>query len=398
MSAELYNIINGTFSLESKDNGPLKGPSPTPTMSPPLKAQKKCFDSPSDLKNLDYALGLLGDYGGAGAATSINRQSEEEEVLRPNPNRFTLFPIHKPNLYKKYKDHISVFWHADEVDLSKDMKDWNALKEGERHFIKYVLGFFAGSDGIVMENLGSRFLREVQLPEARAFYAIQMAIEQVHSEMYSLLIDTYLANDPKGKDDMFRAIHTVPCIGAKAAWAQRWIEGSSSTFASRLIGFAAVEGIFFSGSFCAIYWLKQRGLMPGLTVSNEFISRDEGLHTDFACALYGELSGRLTTETVHQIIKEAVSIEKHFITEALPCALIGMNAELMKQYIEYVADRLCQQLGYPKIWNGGNPFDFMERISLESKDNFFEKRVTTYAKAGVGSAIEDKVFNMEADF
>jgi ribonucleotide reductase beta subunit family protein with ferritin-like domain len=391
MSAELYHRINSTFSLESKES---TVPTNTPTRTPPLRAQKKCLDESTDFKKLDYALGLLGDYGGGVA----RRQSEDEEVLRENPNRFTLFPIHKPHLYKKYKDHIAVFWHADEVDLSKDMKDWMKLTADEQHFIKYVLAFFAGSDGIVMENLGSRFMREVQLAEARAFYAIQMAIEQVHSEMYSLLIDTYLADDPKSKDEMFRAIHTVPCIGQKAAWAQRWIEGSSASFATRLVAFAAVEGIFFSGSFCAIYWLKQRGLMPGLTVSNEFISRDEGLHTDFACALYGELKGRLATETVHQIIREAVSIEKHFITEALPCALIGMNAELMKQYIEYVADRLCQQLGYPKIWNGANPFDFMERISLESKDNFFEKRVTTYAKAGVGASAADKAFCLNADF
>lgn len=385
MSAEIFNRISGTFSLETKDDGLLKG-------TVPLAAQKRCLDSPSDFVKLDYALGLVSEFGGKPVNIEL-----QEPILVENPNRFTLFPVVKPELYKKYKDHIAVFWHADEVDLSKDMKDWAKLTDGERHFIKYVLAFFAGSDGIVMENLGSRFMREVQLSEARAFYAIQMAIEQVHSEMYSLLIDTYIT-DPKEKDETFRAIHTVPCIGKKAAWAQRWIDGPAASFASRLVGFAAVEGIFFSGSFCAIYWLKQRGLMPGLTVSNEFISRDEGLHTDFACALYKELVNKLPQETVHQIIKEAVEIEKYFITEALPCALIGMNAELMKQYIEFVADRLCQQLGYAKIWNGPNPFDFMERISLESKDNFFEKRVTTYAKAGVGASAADKTFTMDADF
>jgi ribonucleotide reductase beta subunit family protein with ferritin-like domain len=384
MSAEFYNRINVTMDLETKTNTPPKGI--------PMKAQKRCLDSPSDFLKLDYALGLVSEYG-----TPPKSVEPEEPILKENPGRFTLFPISKPNLYKKYKDHIAVFWHVDEVDLSKDMKDWNRLTADEQHFIKYVLGFFAGSDGIVMENLGSRFMREVQLSEARAFYSIQMAIEAIHSEMYSLLIDTYLT-DPNEKDEMFRAIQTVPCIGQKAAWAQRWIEGRDASFASRLIGFAAVEGIFFSGSFCAIFWLKQRSLMPGLTVSNEFISRDEGLHTDFACALYGELVNKLPTETAHQIIREAVEIEKHFITEALPCALIGMNADLMKQYIEFVADRLCQQLGYAKIWNGGNPFDFMERISLESKDNFFEKRVTTYAKAGVGSSAADKAFTLDADF
>lgn len=387
MSAEVYNRITSVFSLEAKDEGQLR--------VVPVAAQKRCLDSPSDFKSLDYALGIVGDYGHI--ITKAAPVEPVEPILIENPNRFTLFPIMKPELYRKYKDHISVFWHVDEVDLSKDMKDWNRLNDGERHFIKYVLAFFAGSDGLVMENLGARFMREVQLSEARAFYAIQMAIEQVHSEMYSLLIDTYIT-DPEEKASTFRAIHTVPCIGRKAAWAQKWIESADASFATRLIGFAAVEGIFFSGSFCAIYWLKQRGLMPGLTVSNEFISRDEGLHTDFACALYKELVNRLPVATAHQIIKEAVDIEKYFITEALPCALIGMNAELMKQYIEFVADRLCVQLGYAKIWNTANPFDFMERISLESKDNFFEKRVTTYAKAGVGSSAEDKTFTMDADF
>ncbi len=388
MSAEVYNRISSAFSLEAKDEGHLR--------VVPIAAQKRCLDSPSDFKRLDYALGIVGDYG-----HMITKAAPPVEPVEPllveNPNRFTLFPIMKPELYKKYKDHIAVFWHADEVDLSKDMKDWLRLTDGERHFIKYVLAFFAGSDGIVMENLGARFMREVQLPEARAFYAIQMAIESIHSEMYSLLIDTYIT-DPKEKGDLFQAIQTVPCIGKKAAWAQKWIEAPTASFASRLVGFAAVEGIFFSGSFCAIYWLKQRGLMPGLTVSNEFISRDEGLHTDFACALYKEIIGKLPVATVHQIIRESVEIEKHFITEALPCALIGMNAELMKQYIEFVADRLCVQLGYARIWNTANPFDFMERISLESKDNFFEKRVTTYAKAGVGSSAADKAFTMDADF
>ncbi len=348
----------------------------------------------------EYLGKMPGDFGIANTITSapvIKKIEEDEEILKENPNRYTLFPVSKPELYKRYKDHIAVFWHADEVDLSKDMKDWVKLNDGERHFIKHVLGFFAGSDGIVNENLATRFSREVQLPEVRAYYTIQMAIESIHSEMYSLLIDTYIT-DPKEKVDILRAIQTIPSVQMKADWAASWIESEKATFATRLIGFAAVEGIFFSGSFCAIFWLKQRGLMPGLTVSNEFISRDEGLHTDFACALFKELKHKPAKETVHQIIKEAVNIEKHFITKALPCDLIGMNAELMSQYIEFVADRLSKQLGYGVIYGTANPFDFMERLSLEGKDNFFEKRVTTYAKAGVGATAEQKRFALDEDF
>ncbi len=321
----------------------------------------------------------------------------DEDILKENPYRYTLLPVSKPELYRRYKQHISVFWHVDEVDLSKDMKDWQKLTANEKHFIKHVLGFFAGSDGIVNENLATRFSREVQLPEARAYYSIQMAIETIHSEMYALLIDTYIT-DPEEKIQILRAIQTIPSVQMKADWAASWIESAEADFATRLIGFAAVEGIFFSGSFCAIFWLKQRGLMPGLTVSNEFISRDEGLHTDFACALFAELKHKPAKEKVHQILKEAVSIEKHFITKALPCELIGMNAELMSEYIEFVADRLSKQLGYGAIFGTANPFDFMERISLEGKDNFFEKRVTTYAKAAVGATAEQKKFSLEEDF
>lgn len=321
----------------------------------------------------------------------------DEEILKENPYRFTLLPVAKPELYKRYKHHISVFWHVDEVDLSKDMKDWVRLTPNERHFIKHVLGFFAGSDGIVNENLSTRFSREVQLPEARAYYSIQMAIETIHSEMYALLIDTYIT-DPEEKLQTLRSIQTIPSVQLKADWAAAWIDSEDADFATRLIGFAAVEGIFFSGSFCAIFWLKQRGLMPGLTVSNEFISRDEGLHTDFACALFKELKHKPSREKVHKILREAVNIEQHFITKALPCELIGMNAELMSQYIEFVADRLSKQLGYGAIFGTANPFDFMERLSLEGKDNFFEKRVTTYAKAGVGSTAEQKKFSLDEDF
>ena len=320
-----------------------------------------------------------------------------EPMLRENKDRFVLFPIQQNDLWKKYKDHCAVIWFAEEIDLSKDMKDWEKLTADERHFIKHIIGFFAGSDGIVMENLATRFTREVQWPEAKFFYAIQNQMEAIHSETYSLLIDTYIT-DPKEKHELLHAIDTIPCVKKKADWALKWIDSKEADFSTRLLAFAAVEGIFFSGAFCAIFWLKQRGIMPGLTLSNEFIARDEGLHTDFACTLYGKLVNRLTKQQAHKIIREAVKIEKQFITKSLPCELIGMNAKLMSQYIEFVADRLVQQLGYPKIYSATNPFDFMERISLENKDNFFEKRVSTYAKAGVGKKTEEMSFNMEAAF
>jgi len=320
-----------------------------------------------------------------------------EPMLMENKERFVLFPIQHHDLWKKYKDHCAVMWFAEEIDLSKDMAHWEKLTDNERHFIKNIIGFFAGSDGIVMENLAMRFTREVQWPEAKFFYSVQNQMEAIHSETYSLLIDTYI-HDPKEKSELLRAIETIPCVKSKADWALNWIDSKDADFATRLLGFAAVEGIFFSGAFCAIFWLKQRGVMPGLTLSNEFIARDEGLHTDFACALYGKLVNRLTKQKAHKIIREAVKIEKKFITKSLPCELIGMNAKLMAQYIEFVADRLCLQLGYPKIYSATNPFDFMERISLENKDNFFEKRVSTYAKAGVGKKVEDMSFDMGAAF
>ena len=320
-----------------------------------------------------------------------------EPILRENPNRFTLFPIMKPKLFQQYKNHVSVFWTPEELDLSKDMKDWVRLQPNEQHFIKNVLAFFAGSDGIIQENIAARFMNEVQLSEARQFYSVQLMMEAIHSECYSLLIDTYI-DEKAEKDHLFRAIQTIPCVKGKAEWAQKWIESKEENFATRLIAFAVVEGIFFSGSFCAIYWLKERGLMPGLTTSNEFIARDEGLHTDFACALYEEIEQKLPKAKVHKIIREAVKIEKQFITESLPCHLVGMNDKLMSQYIEFVADRLSSQLGYGKIYSTSNPFDFMERISLEGKDNFFEKRVTTYAKSGVGKTTDEMSFALDADF
>jgi ribonucleoside-diphosphate reductase beta chain len=320
-----------------------------------------------------------------------------EPLLDPSEDRFVIFPIRYPDIWAKYKQHMSVFWTPEEIDLSKDVSHWERLNDNERHFIKHILGFFAGSDGIVMENLAVRFTREVQIPEAKFFYGCQNLLEAVHSETYSLLIDTYIT-DPTEKSDLLRAIKTIPCVEKKAKWALEWIDNKDADFGTRLIGFAAVEGIFFSGAFCAIFWLKQRGIMPGLTLSNEFIARDEGIHTDFACLLYSKITNRLTKQKAHKIIREAVKIEKQFITKSLPCELIGMNADLMKQYIEFVADRLSLQLGYPKIYSATNPFDFMERISLENKDNFFEKRVSTYAKGSVGKVRAEMAFATDTAF
>jgi len=322
-------------------------------------------------------------------------QHEDEVLLRENKDRFVILPINYPTLWEHYKRHEASFWTAEEIDLSADAKDWAAMTDGERHFISHVLAFFAASDGIVNENLAVNFMSEVQLPEARCFYGFQIMMENIHSETYALLIDTYI-KDPKEKDRLFHAIDTVPAVKKKAEWALRWIENGS--FAERLVAFAAVEGIFFSGSFCSIFWLKKRGLMPGLTFSNELISRDEGLHCEFACVLYNMLTQKLTQEQVYAIIGNAVEIEKEFITEALPVKLIGMNADLMAQYIEFVADRWLAELGYPKMFNATNPFDFMEMISLEGKTNFFEKRVGDYQKAGVMAGKETQSFSTEEDF
>jgi len=312
--------------------------------------------------------------------------------------RFVVFPIKQPSLYQMYQKHLSVFWIPEEVSLAKDVDDYaNKLTTNERYFINRVLGFFAGSDGIVMENLALRFMREVPHTEAKLFYGVQNMMEGIHSVMYSLLIDTYI-KDREEKRNMLGAITRIPCVQKKAAWALQWIENAEADFPTRLLAFAVVEGIFFSGAFCAIFWLKQRGVMPGLTTSNEFISRDEGLHTDFACLLYSMQENKLTKARAFRLIKEAVKIEKEFITEALPCALVGMNAKQMSQYIEFVADRLLVQAGYPKAYETANPFPFMERISLEGKTNFFEKRVTNYALSGVGKGVEEMSFGLDADF
>jgi ribonucleoside-diphosphate reductase subunit M2 len=327
----------------------------------------------------------------------VKPEEQGEAILKENPNRFVLFPIQYHDVWQMYKKAVASFWTVEEVDLSKDLNDWERLNDDERHFVSHVLAFFAASDGIVNENLVERFGQEVQIPEARCFYGFQIMIENIHSEMYSLLIDTYI-RDTAHRNYLFNAIETVPCVKKKAEWALKWISDESSTFSERLVAFAAVEGIFFSGSFAAIFWLKKRGLMPGLTFSNELISRDEGLHCDFACLLFSLLNKKASHETLYKIVTEAVAIEQEFLTEALPVALIGMNNKLMTQYIEFVADRLLVSLGAPKYYNTENPFDFMDMISLQGKTNFFEKRVGEYQKAGVMSKESDRVFTLDADF
>jgi len=338
----------------------------------------------------------------------ISRVSQEfveleksDPLLAENPQRWVMFPIQHSDIWEMYKKHEASFWTAEEVDLSQDNKDWEALSDSERHFIKHILAFFAASDGIVLENLAAQFSSDVQVPEARAFYGFQMAMENIHSETYSLLIEQYV-RDPAEKDAVFNAISTMPPIREKAEWAVQWMNHENS-FAERIIAFAAVEGILFSGSFCAIYWLKKRGLMPGLTFSNELISRDEGLHAEFACLLYGKLQNRLPEDVVHDIVRGAVEVERKFICEALSCDLIGMNNELMTRYIEFVADRLLTALGHSKLFHATNPFDWMELISLQGKTNFFEKRVGDYQKAGVMSSTnaameESRGFALDVDF
>lgn len=327
-----------------------------------------------------------------------NVEASNEPLLKENKDRFVVFPIQHNDIWQFYKKHEASFWTAEEIDLHADLADWNdKLNDDERYFIKHVLAFFAASDGIVNENLAENFLHEVQYTEARFFYGFQIAVENIHSETYSLLIDTYI-KDPVEKHRLLHAIDTVDCVKKKADWALRWI--SKGSFAERLVAFAAVEGIFFSGSFCSIFWLKKRGLMPGLSFSNELISRDEGLHCDFACLLYTKhLLNKLPKKTVEKIITDAVAIEKEFVTDALPVNLIGMNAKLMQQYIEFVADRLLVELGNEKVYNATNPFDFMEMISLQGKTNFFEKRVGDYQKAGVmNQHKEGNKFSLDADF
>jgi ribonucleoside-diphosphate reductase subunit M2 len=368
----LSEISNMKISTENKKNS---------NKDSPFKHGKKS----SPLKKINPVTSTLKDF------------EKEEPLLKENPRRFVILPIQYDSIWKMYKKAEASFWTAEEVDLSKDMKDWEKLKEGEKHFVSHVLAFFAASDGIVNENLVERFMQEVQVPEARCFYGFQIAIENIHSEMYSLLIDTYI-KDPVQREHLFNAVETVPAVRRKADWALNWISSDNASYAERIIAYASVEGIFFSGSFAAIFWLKKRGLMPGLTFSNELISRDEGLHTDFACLMFHHLLHKPSEERVKEIVCEAVVIETEFLTEALPVDLIGMNCALMSVYIQFVADRLLVELGCSKVYNVDNPFDFMENISLDGKTNFFEKRVGDYQKAGVMSNKEDNKFTLDADF
>jgi ribonucleoside-diphosphate reductase subunit M2 len=322
-------------------------------------------------------------------------KNQLEPLLSPDDNRFVMFPIKYQDVWEMYKKQIDCFWRAEEIDLTKDLSHWDNLNADERYFISMILAFFAASDGIVLENLASRFMKEVQVSEARAFYGFQIAMENIHSETYSILIETYIKNKEE-KHKLFNAIENFPCIKKKSDWAQKWIHDNRSSFATRLVAFACVEGIFFSGAFCSIYWLKKRGLMPGLTFSNELISRDEALHCEFAILLYSKLLRKIDKGRIHEIIKDAVEIETEFICDALPCKLIGMNSDLMTQYIKFVADRLSVQLGYPKIYNVTNCFDWMELISLEGKTNMFERKISEYSlsnKVGI-----DDAFNLSDDF
>jgi len=318
-----------------------------------------------------------------------------EPILEVTDDRYVMFPLKYSDVWGLYKKQVDCFWRAEEVDLSKDLTDWAQLKPDEKKFISMVLAFFAASDGIVLENLALRFMGDVQVAEIRSFYGFQIAMENIHSEMYSLLIDTYI-KDSTEKEQLFHATSNFPCITKKADWAKKWIEDKRSSFASRLVAFAAIEGIFFSSSFASIYWIKKRGIMPGLTFSNELISRDEALHTEFAILLYKKLQTKLNKKRIYEIIKDAVEIEKEFILEAIPCRMIGMNSTLMSQYIEFVADRLCVQLGYDKIYNSANPFDFMELISVETKVNFFERTNSEYALAN--KTVDDDVFDLSCNF
>ncbi|KAL2053612.1 hypothetical protein ABVK25_006265 [Lepraria finkii] len=364
------------FETVGKENVPIEIPAPIMDELDLKKPLVEAFDAKKEEK--------------AAVASTIKPEEADEPLLQENPHRFVLFPIKYHEIWQMYKKAEASFWTAEEIDLSKDLHDWNnRLNDDERYFVSHVLAFFAASDGIVNENLVERFSGEVQIPEARCFYGFQIMMENIHSETYSLLIDTYI-KEQKQRTYLFDAIDTIPCIRKKADWALKWIADKNSTFAHPLIAFAAVEGIFFSGSFASIFWLKKRGLMPGLTFSNELISRDEGMHTDFACLLFSHLNNRPSKQAIQDVITEAVTIEQEFLTEALPCALLGMNATLMKQYIEFVADRLLLTLGNEKHYKATNPFDFMESISLAGKTNFFEKRVGDYQKAGVMASTQKK--------
>jgi len=384
---------------------PLKKTSKSPAAAAVdvVKGGVAAVATPGVLKPL--AFNFEGDKHAAEMLRAKKKRAEEEKqrlmmeepLLRPNPRRFVILPIQYNDIWQMYKKAVASFWTIEEVDLSKDMQHWDSLKDDERHFLSHVLAFFAASDGIVNENLVEKFTQEVQIPEARAFYGFQIAIENIHSEMYSLLIDTYI-KDKEQKQYLFNAIENLPAVKKKADWALAWINEENASYAERVVAFAAVEGIFFSGSFASIFWMKKRGLMPGLTFSNELISRDEGLHCDFACLMFKHMVNKPSKSRILEIIVDAVKIEQEFLTDALPVNLIGMNCELMSRYIEFVADRLLRELGCPNQFNSENPFDFMEHISLEGKTNFFEKRVGEYQKAGVMATKEEQTFTLDADF
>ena len=325
---------------------------------------------------------------------------DQEILLTEEPNRLAIFPIKHNDIWDMYKKAVSAFWTVEELDLSKDIDDWNKLSDQEKYFIRHILAFFSSSDTIVNINLGERFLNEVKVLEAKYFYNFQMTIENIHSEAYSLLIDTYFKNSQE-KHEAFNAVQYIPCVKHKADWCFKWINDLEDPFSQRLIAFAIVEGIFFSGAFCSIFWLKERGMMPGLAFSNELISRDEAMHVEFAILLYSMIQNRLSQDVVHKMIKDAVEVEKNFIVDSIPCSMLGMNSELMSTYIEFVADRLLVQLDYEKIWHSQNPFPFMERISMDTKSNFFEGRVSQYSKANVGTKQDHsqlREFTMDADF
>merc|ERR1719161_601693 len=387
-----------THSPSITSNTPTGSFSDSPSTTPSGSFSEANVESPK--MNEDLAVRVGGNAKSSRISEEFKELQKEDPLLKENPNRWVMFPIKYPQIWEMYKKHEASFWTAEEIDLRQDMQDWVKLNDSEKHFIKHVLAFFAASDGIVNENLNDNFSSEVQVPEARAFYGFQIMMENIHSETYSLLIQEYIKDDAD-RNSLLRAIETMPAVRAKAQWAVQWMN-EENCFAERLVAFAAVEGILFSGSFCAIYWLKKRGVMPGLTFSNELISRDEGLHADFACLLYSMLDNKLPDDIVHDIITGAVDTEKEFICDALSCDLIGMNSELMTKYIKFVADRLLVVLGHPKIYNEKNPFDWMELISLQGKTNFFEKRVGEYQKAGVMASVRDQentdAFALDADF
>lgn len=386
-----------------------------PIVSPSGSASDDSFDGSSDEENHAPVVQRTRDVNDADVYDSATKDAvnsivitehkraelegrhTEEPLLKENPNRFVLFPIQDTEIWNMYKKAEASFWTAEEIDLANDLKDWENLNANERHFVSHILAFFAASDGIVNENLAANFATEIQSSEARCFYGFQIAVENIHSETYSLLIDTYIKNGEE-KQHLLNAIETVPCVQRKARWALQWCERDNASFAERCVAFAAVEGIFFSGSFCAIFWLKKRGLMPGLCFSNELISRDEGLHCDFACLLYKKLINKLPEARITEIVTNAVEIEKEFVSDALPVELIGMNSKLMCNYIEFCADRLLAELGCARHYNATNPFEWMEMISLQGKTNFFEKRVGEYAKSGVGVEADKQVFSLDEDF